>query len=87
MVGRGDEVGPRGMLLAIDIGNTHIKFGLFAEKRLEHKIRLVTDQLRTEDEYGVLLEQSLAQRGVEAGSRDRSDRRKRRSAAHRRHSS
>jgi len=52
------------MLLAIDIGNTHIKFGLFAEKRLEHKIRLVTDQLRTEDEYGVLLEQALAQRGV-----------------------
>jgi type III pantothenate kinase len=52
------------MLLAIDIGNTHIKFGLFAEKRLEHKIRLVTDQLRTEDEYGVLLEQALAQRSV-----------------------
>ncbi|HEY3497728.1 MAG TPA: type III pantothenate kinase [Polyangiaceae bacterium] len=52
------------MLLAIDIGNTHIKFGLFAGKKLEHKIRLVTDQQRTEDEYGVLLVQALAQRGL-----------------------
>ena len=56
------------MLLAIDIGNTHIKFGLFAEKRLEHKIRLVTDQDRTEDEYGVLLVGALAQRGLTPNS-------------------
>jgi len=52
------------MLLAIDIGNTHIKFGLFEGSKLEHKVRLVTDQQRTEDEYGVLLVQALAQRGV-----------------------
>lgn len=52
------------MLLAIDIGNTHIKFGLFHGSRVEHKIRLVTDQQRTEDEYGVLLVQALAQRGL-----------------------
>lgn len=52
------------MLLAIDIGNTHIKFGLFAANRLEHKVRLATDQGRTEDEYGVLLVQALAQRSV-----------------------
>ena len=58
------------MLLAIDIGNTHIKFGLFSGSRLEHKVRLATDQGRTEDEYGVLLVQALAQRGigVESGS-------------------
>jgi type III pantothenate kinase len=52
------------MLLAIDIGNTHIKFGLFEGNELAHKVRLVTDQQRTEDEYGVLLEQALAQRGL-----------------------
>jgi type III pantothenate kinase len=52
------------MLLAIDIGNTHIKFGLFEGEKLAHKVRLVTDQQRTEDEYGVLLEQALAQRGL-----------------------
>ena len=52
------------MLLAIDIGNTHIKFGLFQDQKLEHKVRLVTDQQRTEDEYGVLLVQALAQRGL-----------------------
>lgn len=54
------------MLLAIDIGNTHIKFGLFSGHRLEHKIRLVTDQDRTEDEYGVLLLGALDQRGLRA---------------------
>ena len=47
------------MLLAIDIGNTHIKFGLFTGSRLDHKVRLATDQGRTEDEYGVLLVQAL----------------------------
>jgi type III pantothenate kinase len=52
------------MLLAIDIGNTHIKLGLFAGDKLGHKIRLVTDQARTEDEYGVLLVGALAQRGL-----------------------
>ncbi len=52
------------MLLAIDIGNTHIKFGLFRASELEHKVRLATDPGRTEDEYGVLLIQALAQRGV-----------------------
>jgi type III pantothenate kinase len=54
------------MLLAIDIGNTHIKFGLFSGKKLDHKIRLVTDQDRTEDEYGVLLLGALDQRGLRA---------------------
>jgi type III pantothenate kinase len=52
------------LLLAIDIGNTHIKFGLFTGSRLDHKVRLATDPGRTEDEYGVLLVQALAQRGV-----------------------
>jgi type III pantothenate kinase len=52
------------VLLAIDIGNTHIKFGLFTGDHLEQKVRLATDPARTEDEYGVLLVQALAQRGV-----------------------
>ena len=52
------------MLLAIDIGNTHIKFGLFEGRELKHKIRLVTDAQRTEDEYGGLLVQALALRGL-----------------------
>jgi type III pantothenate kinase len=52
------------LLLAIDIGNTHIKFGLFDGSELRHKVRLATDQGRTDDEYGVLLVQALAQRGL-----------------------
>src|SRR6185295_1036032 len=52
------------LLLAIDIGNTHIKFGLFEGAELKHKVRLATDQGRTDDEYGVLLVQALSQRGL-----------------------
>jgi len=58
------RIGETLLLLAIDIGNTHIKFGLFSGSRLDHKVRLATDPGRTEDEYGVLLVQALAQRGV-----------------------
>ena len=54
------------MLLAIDIGNTQIKFGLFEGAKLAHKIRLVSDPMRTEDEYGVLLAQALEQRTIPA---------------------
>lgn len=52
------------MLLAIDIGNTHIKFGLFDGQTLTQKFRLVTERQRTEDEYAVLVLQILTQRGV-----------------------
>ncbi len=58
------------MLLAVDIGNTHIKFGLFEGTKLEHKIRLVTDAARTDDEYAVLLLGALDQRGLAPGSVD-----------------
>ena len=58
------------VLLAIDIGNTHIKFGLFQASELKHKVRLATDAGRTEDEYGVLLMQALAQRGIASDAVD-----------------
>jgi len=58
------------MLLAIDIGNTHIKFGLFDGQTLAQKFRLVTERQRTEDEYAVLVLQILTQRGVAAETVD-----------------
>lgn len=41
------------MLLALDIGNTNIKTGLFAQDVLLHSWRLAADTSRTADEFGV----------------------------------
>ena len=43
------------MLLAIDIGNTNIVFGLIDNKDIHHSWRISTDKAKTYDEYGVLL--------------------------------
>jgi type III pantothenate kinase len=51
------------MLLAIDIGNTNIVWGLFEGRTLPSHWRLATDAKKTADEYGVLFLSLLAQRG------------------------
>ncbi|HNW84162.1 MAG: type III pantothenate kinase [Candidatus Cryosericum sp.] len=43
------------MLLAIDVGNTNIVFGLFDGEVLRESWRLTTDRGKTADEYGVFL--------------------------------
>ena len=43
------------MLLAIDIGNTTIAFGVFEGKRLVKEWRAMSEREKTADEYGVLL--------------------------------
>ena len=43
------------MLLAVDIGNTNIVFGIIDEKGIHHSWRIGTDKAKTQDEYGVLL--------------------------------
>ncbi|GAB6158592.1 type III pantothenate kinase [Desulfotomaculum varum] len=45
------------MILAIDIGNTNIVFGVFQNKNLVAHWRLSTDRNRTADEYGVLMKE------------------------------
>lgn len=50
------------MLLAVDIGNTNIVFGLYAGSELVQTFRIATVHTRTADEYGVLLQQLLALR-------------------------
>ncbi|OGQ77690.1 MAG: pantothenate kinase [Deltaproteobacteria bacterium RIFOXYA12_FULL_58_15] len=52
------------MLLAIDIGNTHISVGTYKEATLVADFRLSTDHRRTEDEYGVLLDLLLKDAGI-----------------------
>lgn len=43
------------MLLAIDIGNSHIVCGVFREQTLLSHWRLSTDQSKTPDEYSIIL--------------------------------
>ena len=57
------------MLLAIDVGNTNIVYGLFElgpDKALIHQFRVETSRGRTADEYAVILRQLLAMRDVKA---------------------
>jgi type III pantothenate kinase len=44
-----------GMLLAIDVGNTHTVLGLYDGTKLIHHFRIQSERGRTEDEYHVLL--------------------------------
>jgi type III pantothenate kinase len=52
------------VLLAIDIGNTHIVFGVFEDETLLHTFRVSSARTSTVDEYHVLLRELLALRGL-----------------------
>ncbi|MEI6127729.1 MAG: type III pantothenate kinase [Pseudomonadota bacterium] len=52
------------MLLAIDVGNTNIVFGVYKGDELIADWRLVTDHLRTGDEYGMMLQGLFASQGI-----------------------
>jgi type III pantothenate kinase len=52
------------MFLAVDIGNTNIVVGLFHGGQLEASFRMASERGRTADEYGILMEQLLKNRGI-----------------------
>jgi len=52
------------MLLTIDIGNTNITFGLFRGEELAETWRIATVHDRMPDEYGILMTQLFAHRGI-----------------------
>src|SRR5262245_28859097 len=52
------------MLLAVDIGNSNIVFGLFEGDSLLFHFRVETRKARTEDEYAALLQGLFALYGV-----------------------
>jgi len=54
------------MLLAIDVGNTNIVYGLFEGSRLVHQFRVETSRGRTADEYAVVVRQLLSMHEVSA---------------------
>lgn len=52
------------MLLAIDVGNTNIKYGVYNEDKLIASFRVSSRLSRTADEYGSVLVNLLANSGV-----------------------
>ena len=60
------------LLLAIDVGNTNVSFGLFAgdDDHLVHTWRIATDRRRTEDEYEVILHQLFQRHRIDPGDVD-----------------
>jgi type III pantothenate kinase len=52
------------MLLCIDIGNTNIKFGLFAGEKMRAHWRISTDREKLADEYAVLLRSLFQTEGL-----------------------
>jgi type III pantothenate kinase len=58
------------MLLAIDVGNTNIVYGLFDADRLVHQFRVESARGRTADEYAVQLRALLDMQGITLSSVD-----------------
>ncbi|MCR4425628.1 MAG: type III pantothenate kinase, partial [Firmicutes bacterium] len=52
------------MILALDVGNTNIVVGVYKGPELLADFRIATDRQKTADEYGMLLLQLLAFRGI-----------------------
>ena len=55
------------MLLAIDVGNTNMVFGVYEGERLAGSFRLKTDVNRTSDEIGLLAAQYFEKFGLDTG--------------------
>lgn len=62
-----DDVTPA-VLLAIDVGNTDIKLGVFDGERLHGAWRWATEQTRTADEYAALLSWALDKHELSFGA-------------------
>lgn len=56
-------------LLAIDIGNTHIKIGLYSQGQWTEEWRLATDMRRTPDEYRLFVRGLLRESNIESVDR------------------
>lgn len=53
------------MLLAIDVGNTNVTYGLFDGSRLVSHFRSASSRTRTADEYAVFVRDVLSLRGID----------------------
>lgn len=53
------------MLLAVDVGNTNISFGILEGGRLVHHLRSESARQRTPDEYAILVRQMMELYGID----------------------
>ena len=53
------------MLLAFDVGNTNIVLGVFKEGKLIQDWRLETDNQKSADEYGMVINQLFQYEGLD----------------------
>ena len=53
------------MLLAIDVGNSNIVLGVFRGEELVESWRIATDNKRTADEYGTIIDNMLRHEGID----------------------
>ena len=58
------------MLLAIDLGNTNIKYGVFNDNKLVASFRVSSRISRTADEYGSVLVGLLSDSGIKKSDID-----------------
>ncbi|SHF12788.1 type III pantothenate kinase [Caldanaerobius fijiensis DSM 17918] len=58
------------MLLAFDIGNTNIVFGVYDGKKLLQSWRISTDRGKTSDEFGILIKSLFADKGLSVNDVD-----------------
>ncbi len=59
-----------GLLLAVDVGNTHAVVGLYEGDQLTRSFRLHTDKNKTVDEYGVMVRMLLKEHDYRLGDLD-----------------
>lgn len=52
------------MLLVMDVGNSHIKFGVYENDQLKHHWRLHTNREATDDEYAIMVTHLLREKGI-----------------------
>ncbi len=53
------------MLLAVDVGNTNITFGVFENENIIATFRMTTKLPRTSDEYGITIRELLKAKGID----------------------
>lgn len=53
------------MLLTVDVGNTNITLGLFEGDKVFATFRITTQMARTSDEYGSLMAEIIARKGID----------------------
>jgi type III pantothenate kinase len=58
------------MLLAIDVGNTNVVLGVFKDSLLVESWRLATDNKRSADEYGTIIDSMFRLQGIDSADID-----------------